>query len=1111
MSGRNILVADDDPEILQLLEETLQLEGHQVTLASNGQEAVDRVKDNSIDLAVLDVNMPVMDGLSALRSIKEFDEGVAALIITGHADVNSLRQAVGDNGAIDYIIKPFQKSELIRSVSNALLSKDFSLKESRLRKELLDHIGHLEETLEEKTLQLRESQIKHKQIVENANDAIVVAQDWRFRFFNSKAIDLFGYSAEEILERPFLDLLHPEDRPMVERMHKKRLKGEKLPSTYPFRVLRKNGETVWVEISAVWTLWEERPATLNFLRDITDRKLAEDAIRESESRYRNLVQHAPAGIFELDLARMKFLSVNEVMCDYTGYTMEEFLNLNPIHLVSKDHKAHVSQAYNASLSSKKEVEYVEFKLKTKKDTDLWIMVRNRYIYEGDEPIKVHAVAHDITERKHMEEALRESEEKSKAISASAQDAILLMNDEGNITFWNDAASKMFGLSQDQAIGKELHKLLAPPRYRKLFEESFPKFQETGQGNATGKTLELSALSHDGTEFPIELSLSSVRMKEKWHAVGIIRDTSKRKHAEEQLHRQKATLEAINTVLKETLRCETEEEVAQICLDVALDLTKSKLGWIGELNDTERLDTIAQSDSGWEACKIPKSNAVRMIRNMEVRGIWGRVLKDEHSVIVNDPTLHPDSVGIPEGHPPLTSFLGVPLKNAGKTIGMVALGSKESGYESFDQLTVEALAVAFVEALNRKRAEAYLRESEERYRTVIENSNDGVAITQEGHCLYVNSRYLEIFGYDRADEVLGRPWKSVVHPDEMRRMEDIARRRREGIAAPSRYEFRGVRKDGKVLNIEMSVAETVYRGNPITVDSLRDVTDRKRLESQLAQAQKLESIGQLAAGIAHEINTPTQYIGDNVRFLQDAFNDIGRVLEKYDQLLDAVKTNMSTENLILEADSIKDEVDVKFLIEEVPEATEQALEGVDRVGRIVRALKEFAHPGSEEKTPVDINRAIESTITVARSEWKYVAEMETEFDPTLKLVPCLPGEFNQVILNLIINAAHAIGDVVSTGSNGMGKITVSTLQNGPWAEIRIGDTGPGIPSAIKSKIFDPFFTTKEVGKGTGQGLAIAYSAIVDKHQGTIEFETEHGKGTTFIVRIPIEDTRMNDSL
>lgn len=283
----------------------------------------------------------------------------------------------------------------------------------------------------------------------------------------------------------------------------------------------------------------------------------------------------------------------------------------------------------------------------------------------------------------------------------------------------------------------------------------------------------------------------------------------------------------------------------------------------------------------------------------------------------------------------------------------------------------------------------------------------------------------------------------------------------------------------------------------------DITQRKILEDQLIQSQKLESIGQLAAGIAHEINTPTQYVGDNTHFLQDAFREQCKLIKQYSGFLKACKSGDLTDTLIRKVEETEKEVDAEYLIDEIPKAIQQSLDGIDRVTKIVRAMKEFSHPSTEEKTPIDINKAIESTITVARNEWKYVAEVLTVFDNSLPMVPCQPDKFNQAILNIIINAAHAIGDVIGKSGNGKGIITVSTHRNGNSAEVRIQDTGTGISEEVRPKIFDPFFTTKEVGRGTGQGLAIAHDIIVKKHNGTISYETEVGRGTVFIIRIPFD--------
>ena len=281
----------------------------------------------------------------------------------------------------------------------------------------------------------------------------------------------------------------------------------------------------------------------------------------------------------------------------------------------------------------------------------------------------------------------------------------------------------------------------------------------------------------------------------------------------------------------------------------------------------------------------------------------------------------------------------------------------------------------------------------------------------------------------------------------------------------------------------------------------DITQRKCLEGQLSHAQKLESIGQLAAGIAHEINTPTQYVGDNTRFLQDAFRDLAAILKCYEQLLAAASDGPIPDALLMQAKDAAETADLNYLLTEIPAAIAQSLDGVERVSKIVRAMKEFSHPGSQEKTATNLNDAIQSTITVSRNEWKYVAEMETDFDPTLPLVPCLPAELNQVFLNMITNAAYAIGTVVGA-RGGKGTIGISTRQDGDWVEIRISDDGGGIPPDAQPKIFIPFFTTKEVGKGTGQGLAISHAVVVERHHGTIRFDTVVGQGTTFVIRLPL---------
>lgn len=277
----------------------------------------------------------------------------------------------------------------------------------------------------------------------------------------------------------------------------------------------------------------------------------------------------------------------------------------------------------------------------------------------------------------------------------------------------------------------------------------------------------------------------------------------------------------------------------------------------------------------------------------------------------------------------------------------------------------------------------------------------------------------------------------------------------------------------------------------------DITERRSLENQLRHAQKMEGIGQLAAGIAHEINTPTQFVMDNLTFLSDAVKTVDRLLQQYRE---AVQALAPESEIVARLKEEERSCDLDFMQQEVPRAIEQSLEGAKRVAKIVRAMKEFSHPDSAEKTATDLNRAIESTITVARNEWKYVSEVTTEFDDQLPAVVCYPGDINQVVLNLIVNAAHTIKEKIKDGEKG--KVIIRTKARGECVEISVSDTGMGIPEEIRNRIFDPFFTTKEVGKGTGQGLSLAYNLVVKKHGGKIWFETEPGKGTTFFLTLPV---------
>jgi PAS domain S-box-containing protein len=295
-------------------------------------------------------------------------------------------------------------------------------------------------------------------------------------------------------------------------------------------------------------------------------------------------------------------------------------------------------------------------------------------------------------------------------------------------------------------------------------------------------------------------------------------------------------------------------------------------------------------------------------------------------------------------------------------------------------------------------------------------------------------------------------------------------------------------------------EEAHKKQELQDKLVAEMKERERVVLELQLAQKLESVGRLAAGIAHEINTPIQYVGDSAEFLRSAFADLMGLIEGCIASVQKLRQDpVSEEALRAELTRLTKQHDLPFIRTELPRAFERIFEGVGRVSTIVKAMKEFAHPDGEEQSPADLNHALRTTLLVASNEYKYTASVRVDF-AELPPVVCNVGELNQVFLNLIVNATHAIHDAGRDGETG--EIRVVTEIAGDHAVVRIRDNGCGIPQENLSKLYDPFFTTKEVGRGTGQGLSIAHTILVDKHDGTIEVTSVVGVGTEFVLRIPI---------
>lgn len=529
--------------------------------------------------------------------------------------------------------------------------------------------------------------------------------------------------------------------------------------------------------------------------------------------------------------------------------------------------------------------------------------------------------------------------------------------------------------------------------------------------------------------------------------------------------QTKVLDAINRVFREALTCENEKDVADTCLSVAEHLTGSKFGLIGEKNPEGRFNTLSISNPGWDACQMPDSKASRLIENMEIRGIDRSIIREGKSRIVNDPATHPDRVGTPEGHPPISSYLGVPLKLAGETIGLIGLGNKASGYDLADQKAIEDLSVAFVEALMRKRAEKGLQASEERFRTVAEFTYDWEDwIGPDGKYLYVSPSVERITGYE-PDAFIKDPrfLGTLIHPDDQKKVE------RHLLDHAKTHEVKGL--DFRIINRNgdtrwiSHLCQVVYSSAGKWLGrrtSNRDITEQKTVEKQLRQAQRMESVGRLAGGVAHDFNNMLSVI---LGYAELALHKVRKAQPLY--------------------------ADLKEIIN-----------AARRSADIVQKLLAFAREQIIEPKVLDLNETVESMLKMLR---RLIGEdIDLAWLPEAGLWPVMmdPTQVEQILANLCVNARDAIA--------GVGKVIIEThnavfdeayctdhagYKPGEYAMIAISDNGCGMDEENLEKIFEPFFTTKAVGRGTGLGLATVYG-IVKQNNGFINVYSERGKGTIF---------------
>ena len=705
-------------------------------------------------------------------------------------------------------------------------------------------------------------------------------------------------------------------------------------------------------------------------------------------------------------------------------------------------------------------------------------------------------------QKRLKEKLLENEKRFRSIIENASDAIIVTDELGEIIDANRKSELIFSRTEDEIIGRKITDLFPDLTHDEIVDAII---RENSDNRITAAPLEKTITYANGETTYCEINIASWALDYKNLYSFFIRDvTQRKKHEEQILYRSKfeqllaqisaqfieSGIDGIEKGIVNALRTLSQFLGSQRACIYLLDKEKGKINCVYEWTEkgTERFIDVSQS--------LEIKTFSEILNELTEKSVY--TANRENVVKSFLPYLRLRKI---------QSILGLAFYQHDEFAGLIGFEFAEKNFvlKEEDAPLLSLFSKILGGEMEQLRGELERREIEAQMRKLqeaIRQSANAVVITDiNGNIEYVNPKFEELTGYS-FEEVKGknpRILKSGYTPKE--EYEKLW----ETISSGKEWKgvFKNKAKDGTFFWENAIISPIKNKEGKITnyLAVKENITEQIKMKNQLDLSRKMEAIGQLAAGVAHEINTPMQFISDNVRFLKTAFEDF---IKYYWEVGKEIKSEIGDE-LTQKIEKIiaryKEKYDINYIMEEIPSAIEQTNEGIERVTKIIKTMKDFSHPSTGQKAPADINKAINDTILISRNVWKYVAELETDLCEEPPLITCEIDQINQVLLNIIVNAAQAIEEKNGKNAKEKGLIKIHTECDDEFLTIKISDNGVGIPSENIDKIFEPFFTTKQVGKGTGQGLALAHDIIVNKHGGTIEVESEEGKGTLFIIKLP----------
>lgn len=553
--------------------------------------------------------------------------------------------------------------------------------------------------------------------------------------------------------------------------------------------------------------------------------------------------------------------------------------------------------------------------------------------------------------------------------------------------------------------------------------------------------------------------------------------------------ERAQLEALVEALRVLNHSDSVEEIFEQLIDILTSVLQCESAIVMLSSDSGEYNVYAASRDEHLNIVWPKDMLLEQIEKvdcMTFSDIYAE--KNLPFCISDDPNISVSAITIPFRAP---SHRGL----------LVALHKGKDIFTDRHIQFAKRLTPLIEQALVRVAAITDISDQESRIRSIMSQMFDGIlTLSQSGDITLANIAATKSFGLSEKDILKKNFIDLLSERNKYNWIELKEKFSNESSELDVGLELSGKKDDGTEFPIDLRLSLVMNEDQYFYLVVIRDMTEKRLLEQQLLQSQKLESLGTMAAGIAHEINTPIQYVRDNTMFLRDEFEKIASIISMFQEF--TKYENSKKEEFAKQIEKASKNIELDYLLSEIPIAIKETLNGAEQVAYLVRAMKEFSHPGTKERELIDLNSIIQGTVAVTQNEWKYVADITTQLDPNLKHTLGFASDIKQVILNLIVNASQAIESQALGAIKEKGMIVLRTLNLADFVEIRISDTGGGIPEDIAARIFDPFFTTKAVGKGTGLGLAYVHNTIVDKHKGAVSFETKIGIGTTFIIRLPI---------